>query len=195
MKIKMLFLICLLGFASPSFAQKDGSQEMGGGISFWTTSFKDTSETNMELILLWAAYITKDFLFEFEPRATLHFVEDDFEVTALFLGNFSLRLIDISPYDQYGASGWQRRYERSTGGVYGSLGGGFYAERDKFYKEEKIYTGPALSAAIGTKSLLGSLTFIRAKFQYVYLLPAPPAFEEGRSMFTLSVILSVLSKI
>ncbi len=191
----MLFFVCLLGFGSICFAQKDGSQELGGGISFWTTSFKDTSETNIDLVILWATYITKDFLFEFEPRATMHFVESDFDISGLLLGNFALRLVDISSYDRYGGNAWQRKYERSTGGVYGSVGGGLWLAREQFHEEDKIYSGPALSAAIGTKSLLGSLTFMRAKFQYVYMLPTPPVYEEPRSMFTISVILSVLSKI
>lgn len=195
MKLHALLLICLLGFGSMAFAQKSGSQEMGGGVSLWMTSANDTSETNLDFVVLWATYINRNFLFELEPRATLHFVEDDLEITGLLLGNFAFRLIDISPYDRYGGSAWQRKHERSTGSIYASAGGGLWAERDHYQLEEKIYTGPALSAAIGTTSLLGSLTFVRTKFQYVYMMPAPPVYEEPRSMFTISVMLSVLTRI
>jgi len=166
---------------------------MGGGGSFWTSTDNDTTVTNVDIVALWAYYFNKNFLFEIEPRTTLHFREDEKDISGLLLAGLSHRIVDLTNYDRQSASQWQRKMEQSTGGIYFSAGAGLWVDNAKVLQTEQVYSGLAVSAGVGTHSLMGSLTKIRSKFQYVYLFPTGPVFEKPRSMFTFSVIFSVIT--
>ncbi|MBN1560585.1 hypothetical protein JW998_10060 [candidate division KSB1 bacterium] len=188
-----LAIIILLG--SSSHAQRRGSQEMGGGLSFWSVSEKDSSESNFNLDALWAVYFSRDFMFEMEPHVTLRFNPEKLVLSGLFTGSLSKRLIDVSNMDRKSSVGMQRQYERSTAGIYASVGGGLWAERSTDPDDEKIFVGPALAAGIGTHSALGSFTNVRTKFQIAYLLPAPPLHDEPRTMFTVTIGFGVITRL
>ncbi len=188
-----ILLIFLAG--SASYAQKRGSQEIGGGVTFWSQTDSDTSETNLNLDGLWGYYFAKDFILEIEPRLTMQFAEDRFDLSGLFLCGLSKRFLDMSNLDRNTGNQWARKYERSTAGIYGSVSAGLWAERSENINDERIYTGPAVSLGVGTRSKLGSLTVLRVKFQYIYLFPTPPVHENPWSMFAIVVGFSVISRL
>lgn len=176
-------------------AQKRGSQEMGGGLSFWSITEKDTAESFINLIGVWSSFITNEFLFEIEPYASVRFSQKKVDLTGLLFAGVSKRLVDVSNIDRRSSTAWSRRHERTTAGVYGSLSGGIWAERAEEVEDERVYVGPAFGVGIGTHSSLGSLTKIRTKFQFVYLMPTPPLHDEPRTMFTVTVYFTVVSKL
>ncbi len=201
-KAPIVFVILLL--SSICFAQKRNSQEMGLGFSFWSISDGDSSRSTLNLNGVFATYFSRDFMFEIEPIVSINFVPDKVDLTGILLGGISKKIIDVSNVDRTRASSWNRKNERTTAGIYGSVSGGIWAERSDPYVEDpvegtiqdtKIYVGPAFGVGIGTHSSLGSLTNIRTKFQYLYLMPNPPLYEEPRSMFTVTVGFGVITKL
>lgn len=190
-----LFLMIILMMSTHVRPQKRSSQEMGGGFSFWSITEKDTAESYINLNGLWSYYMTNDFLFEIEPHASVRFSQEQVDLTGLLFGGVSKRLVDVSSVDRRSSSAWDRRHERTTAGIYGSLGGGIWAERAEEVEDERIYFGPAFAVGLGTHSALGSLTKLRTKFQFVYLMPTPPLYDEPRTMFTFTVGFSVVTKL
>lgn len=168
---------------------------MGGGFSFWSVSERDSAESNLDLSGLWATYFSRDFMFELEPHLTLRYAPDRLMLSGLLAGSLSKRMIDVSNIDRRSSTAWARRNEASTAGVYGSIGGGLWAERSEVIDDKKIYLGPALVVGIGTHTALGSLTKLRTKFQFAYLMPAPPLHDEARTMFTFAIGFGVISKL
>ncbi|MBN1466010.1 hypothetical protein JXA02_09625 [candidate division KSB1 bacterium] len=134
-------------------------------------------------------------MFELEPSITLRYYAENLSLSGLLAGSLSKRLIDVSNIDRRGSTAWGRKNERSTAGVYGSVGGGLWAERSEKIDDTKIYLGPALVVGIGTHTALGSLTKMRTKFQFVYLMATPPLHEEARTMFMVTVGFGVISRI
>ena len=195
MKRWAFFIIVIFLLGSKSYAQKQGSQAMGGGLSFWSITENDTSESNLKIDGLWAHYITRDFLFEIEPNISVRFMPEKVELSGLIMGGLSKRIMDVSNIDRRKASARSRRRERTTAGIYGSISGGAWAERSDDITDKKIHLGPAVSVGLGTHSSLGSLTTIRTKFQYVYLMPSEPLHDESRTMFVVTVGFSVITKI
>ena len=100
----------------------------------------------------------------------------------------------MTSYDRYRRH-WDRKRANTTAGIYGTVSGGFWLDNDKSVEDGAVFMGPAFSLGIGTHSLMGSLTLLRTKFQYVYSLPAPPLHEEGWSMFTVNIGLSIITKL
>ncbi len=195
MKKSALLFLFILVIGSSVFAQKSGSQELGGGVSFWNKTVNDTSETNLNIDGMWGLYINRDFIFEIEPRLTMNFAESQFDLTGLIMLGLSKRFLDMSNIDTNTGGEWARKYERTTAGIYGSISAGMWAERAMSSTDERIYVGPAFAVGLGTRSKLGSLTIMRVKFQYVYLMPGPPLHENPWSMFAVNVGLSVISKL
>ncbi|MDZ7316102.1 MAG: hypothetical protein ONB24_08260, partial [candidate division KSB1 bacterium] len=105
--------------------------------------------------------------------------------------------------DREDATQYLRKFERSTGAIFAFAGGGMWLESGVpkqpigaiLPAEKKTYSSAALSAGIVTRSMLGSLTNLRTGFQYVYLFPSAPYAESGRSMFSVSVMFSVISRL
>jgi hypothetical protein len=198
-----LVLSFLLG--TTCFAQKRGSQEMGMSVSFWSIASGDSSVSNMNLTGVFATYLTRDFLFEFEPIVSAQFKPEKVELTGLLMAGVSKRIIDVSNIDNASSnSQWARKHERTTAGIYGSVSGGIWAERmdppmfdeeEGWIRDTKIYAAPALGVALGTHSSLGSLTNVRTKFQLVYLMPRPPLYKEPRTMFTITVGFGVITRL
>jgi hypothetical protein len=189
------FALVIILFGNTGHAQKRGSQEMGGGLSFWSTTEKDSSESDLNLEGLWTVYFSRDFMFEFEPHLYLRYNPEKILLSGLFTGCLSKRLVDVSNLDRKGSAAWRRQYEGPAAGIYGSIGGGFWADRAEELGGGKIYIGPALAAAIGTHSPLGSLTKVRTKFQFAYLMPTPPLYNEPRTMFIVTIGFSVITRL
>jgi len=202
---RALIIIVIFVIYSESFAQKRGSQEMGLSVSFWSITENDSARSNFNLTGVFATYFTRDFLFEFEPMASIQIKPEKTELTGLIMAGLSKRIIDVSNMDRTSStSTWRRKNEHTTAGIYGSVSGGIWAERadplifdpeEGYIPDTKIYAAPALAVALGTHSALGSLTNIRTKFQFVYLMPRPPLHEEPRTMFTITVGFGVITRL
>ncbi len=187
------FIIAIILLGSSSHAQKRGSQEMGGGVSFWSIGEKDSSDSNFNIDGLWATYFSRDFLFEIEPHMTLRYAPEKMFISGLLTGGLAKRFVDMSNIDR--RTSVSKQYERTTAGIYGSIGGGWWVERSEKSEDEKIYIGPAIVIGIGTHTALGSLTKVRTKFQIVYLMPASPLHDEARTMFTVTIGFGVISRL
>lgn len=202
---KALFIIVILMLGTTCFAQKRGSQEMGLAVSFWSITENDSAKSNLNMTGIFASYLTRDFLFEVEPTVSAQFKPEKVELTGLIMAGISKRIVDVSNIDRGSStSAWARKNERTTAGIYGSVSGGIWAERmdplvedpeEGWIADTKIYAAPALAVALGTHSSLGSLTKVRTKFQFVYLMPRPPLHEEPRTMFTITVGFGVITKL
>lgn len=191
---RYLFLFLIFIMLSNVFAQKKGSQEVGGGLSFWTASVEDSTESNFDVNLSWGLYLTRDFLFEVEPKLVLHFNEEKTDISAFFLFGLSKRLIDMTSYDRYRRH-WDRKSANTTAGIYGSIDAGLWLDNDQKVQDGKVFMGPAFSLGLGTRSLMGSFSMLRTRFQYIYSLPALPLHENGWSMFTVNIGLSIITKL
>ncbi len=201
MKSRSVVLLLVLIMTAPLAAQKRGSREMGGGLAFWTKTMGDSSVSNLELLGLYGIWMKRDLIIEILPSVTLNFREKDTDASGLLLAQASYKLVDLSNLDREESTQYLRKYERSTGAVFASFGGGLWLENGAakptivtlIPPEKRAYSGGALTAGIVTRSMLGSLTNVRSAFQYVYLLPTEPLYDKGRSMFTISVMFSVVS--
>jgi hypothetical protein len=189
------FVLLFLLLSTLALAQKRGSEEMGGGVSFWSVTENDSAKSDINVHALWARYIARDFMIEIEPYISARFEPYRVDLTGLLMGGVSKRIMDVSNVDRSSSSAWQRKHEQTTAGIYGSASGGIWAERSKDFHDKRIYAGPALSVGLGTHSSLGSLTKIRTKFQLVYLMPAPPLHEDPRTMFYVTVGFGVITKL
>lgn len=202
MKKQIVILLCLAA-AFPLFAQKRGSSELGGGISFWSKTVADSSVSNLDLLGLYSYYFNRKVILELLPSVTLNFKESVMDVNGLAVVGLSYKLIDLSNIDREDATQYLRKFERSTGAIFAFAGGGMWFESGVpkqpvgaiLPAEKKTYSSAALSAGIVTRSMLGSLTNLRTGFQYVYLFPSAPYAESGRSMFSVSVMFSVISRL
>ncbi|MDZ7370686.1 MAG: hypothetical protein ONB12_05910 [candidate division KSB1 bacterium] len=200
-KKQIVILLCLAAF--PLFAQKRGSSELGGGISFWSKTVADSSVSNLDLLGLYSYYFNRKVILELLPSVTLNFKESVMDVNGLAVVGLSYKLIDLSNLDREDATQYLRKFERSTGAIFAFAGGGMWLESGVpkqpigaiLPAEKKTYSNAALSAGIVTRSMLGSLTNLRTGFQYVYLFPSAPYAESGRSMFSVSVMFSVISRL
>jgi len=192
---KMCVLLMVIGFCGTLWSQRKGSQELGGGASFWTLSEKDTTRTNVELSGIWGHYLARDLIFEIEPRITLYMSDRSVEMTGLLLGGISKKLFDMAAYDRSSRSFWARKDQRSGAGIYGTVSGGIWLDRADDVNDVRIYSGPAVSIGLETRSQLGSLTFFRTRFYYSYLFPAPPLHDSARTIFAVMAGFSVLSRL
>ena len=187
--------LMILGFLGTLWAQRRGSQELGGGASFWTLSEKDTTKTNLELSALWGSYLARDLLIEIEPRITLYMSDRSVEMNGLILGGVSKKLFDMASYERGNQTSSSLRNQRTAAGIFGTISGGIWLDRADDVNDVKLYSGPAVAVGLGTRSQLGSLTFFRTKFHYVYLFPSAPLHDKARSVFAITVGFSVLSKL
>lgn len=191
---KILFILLFLIMISPSsiFAQRKGSRDLGGGISFVAPS--DSVAKQLFVFGVLGYYMDKDKLFEIEPILNANFSEGDIDLTGFILGNFSIRIITM-------AMGDYRRYRRdsrnvrSEAGVFMSVGAGMWLDSYKDQYDNKVYSAPALSFGIGTHSLLGSLTSMRTQVKYLYNFPAGKEHTNSWSTVLVTTSFSVFTKL
>ncbi len=194
---KILFagLIVLIISLPSSAQQRKGSQELGGAVSFWSGSVSDSSLSQLDVVGIMSHYFTKDILMEFEPRIGARIHQNQIDVNSHFLGNLSIRLIDMTNYDRHGGYARDRELARTTGSIFLSVGGGFWIDSADFEGEKQLYSGPSLALGLGTHSRMGSLTMLRTKIQYIYNTAGGPEHEDPWSMLTMTVGFSIFTKL
>jgi len=188
------FLFLLISLPSEA-QQRKGSQELGGAISFWSGSVSDSSLSQLDLVGIMSYYFNKDMLMEFEPRIGARIHQNQIDVNSHFLGNFSVRLIDMTNYDRYGGYTRDKQMARTTGSIFLSAGAGFWLDSADIEGEKKVYSGPSLAVGIGTHSRMGSLTLLRTKIQYIYNTAAGPEHEDPWGMLTMTMGFSIFTKL
>jgi len=129
---------------------------------------------------------------EIEPILLMNFKEEEVRISSIFLGGLSYRLFDIVP-DDYARRRQQRRDLGTTPGIYGTAKAGLWVNgfSQKDQEAGKTYSGPAFSIGLGTHSGLSKTSMLRVNAQMIYLLPSGPLYDEPRSIFQISVGLSV----
>ncbi|MDZ7316101.1 MAG: hypothetical protein ONB24_08255, partial [candidate division KSB1 bacterium] len=90
-KKQIVILLCLAA-ALPLFAQKRGSSELGGGISFWAKTVADSSVSNLDLLGLYSYYFNRKVILELLPSVTLNFKESVMDVNGLAVVGLSYKL-------------------------------------------------------------------------------------------------------
>jgi len=190
-KIYLILLLILFTFCT-SHAQRRGAVDTGGMFSFKSFSGADTSGSELDVQWIFGYYLSKKLSTEIEPILRMAFYEDDVRISSIFLGGVSYRLFDVVP-DDYIKRRQQRRDLGTTPGIYGSAKVGLWVEGYSQENQEKgkTYSGPAFSIGLGTHSGLSKTSMLRVGAQMIYLLPNGPIFDEPRTIFQISVGLSV----
>jgi hypothetical protein len=124
---------------------------------------------------------------EFEPSLNLSFTNDESSIGLHFLVTPNIILTDLAPMDA------RRRRDpasmmATSATICAGVGGGVWIEGTSGYGyEQNDHAGGALTAGISTRTNLGRTTLIRAKAQFIYLLPSGSVFTEARSIFQIGV--------
>lgn len=190
-KVNIIILLLLLCF-SASHAQRKGSVDTGGMLSFKSFSGADSSGSEVDIQWIFGYYFNRKFSMEIEPILLMNFKEEEVRISSIFLGGLSYRLFDIVP-DDYARRRQQRRDLGTTPGIYGTAKAGLWVNgfSQKDQEAGKTYSGPAFSIGLGTHSGLSKTSMLRVNAQMIYLLPSGPLYDEPRSIFQISVGLSV----
>ncbi|NIA28567.1 MAG: hypothetical protein GWP06_01480 [Actinobacteria bacterium] len=192
MTIISFLLLCTFSFA---FGQRKGAIDTGGAFSFQSMSTSDSSFSRLDVNWIFGFYFNRNLIFELEPDIQFDFENEDVIIATSFLGSFAYRVIDMEP-DEYRRNRRRKRYDRSTAGIFVSAGGGLWIDGfANSSQPSKTSTGPALMLGIGTHSVLGKLTLLRTKFEYVYLMPSGTYFDKPRSIFKVSAGFSVFIRL
>jgi hypothetical protein len=195
MTLKNIICILLCFFMSSSYAQRKGSTDTGGYLSFRSLGENDSTKSSFDVEWSFGFYMSGNFLIELQPVIQLDVLNDKVDYSTMLLSNFSLRLINMEP-DEYRRHRDSKTYDRTTAGVYGFIGGGLWFNGKSQPNVENTYSvGPAFSLGIATHSALSKLLMVKTKIQYIYLAPAGEFYTSPRSMFKLGAGLSVFIRI
>jgi len=195
--LKKIAIISFLILCTSSFVfgQRKGAIDTGGAFSFQSMSMSDSSFSRLDVEWIFGFYFNRNLIFELEPDIQFDFENENVIIATKFLGSLAYRVIDMEP-DEYRRNRRRKRYDRSTAGIFVSAGGGLWIDGfANSSKPSKTSAGPALTLGIGTHSVLGKLTLLRTKFEYVYLMPSGTYFDKPRSIFKVSAGFSVFIKL
>ncbi len=189
--IVVLVLLC----STLLFAQRKGSISTGGAFTFRASSDADSSESFLDVQWLMAYYLTHDVMMEFEPSFRIDFDALQVDVSSTLVANIGLRLLDLAPHYQYRSRLTRKRDYGVVAGVFASAGAGMWVEGfSRIGKPGLTYTGPVLTAGIGTYSGLSKTSLVRIKAQIVHLFPNGPVLDEPRTIFQVLIGFSVFVK-
>jgi hypothetical protein len=194
MKSLIFFLIV---FSSVVQAQRKGAIETGGLFYFRSESGgKNVANNSMNVDWLIGFYMDRNLVIDVEPNIMLSFGGDSTNISSINTIGLSYRIIDmISSYDER-RQNWRARDVGVTAGVFASIAAGFWLEnQSKSGQESASASGGAYSIGIGTHAGFGKFTVLRTKFEFLYLLPNPPMYDKGRTLFQIGVGFSVFIKI
>ena len=194
MRSLILFLIILSSVAQ---AQRKGAIETGGLFYFKSESgSKNVTNNSMNIDWLIGFYLDRNLVVDVEPNIMLSFGGDSTNIATISTIGFSYRIIDmISSYDERRQT-WMARDVGITAGVFASVAAGFWLEtQSKSGRETASSSGGAYSVCIGTHAGFGKFTVLRTKFEFIYLLPNPPLYDKGRTLFQVGVGFSVFIKV
>lgn len=191
--ILYLFLICLMIFPVQLSAQRKGSRDLGGGVSFVAPSDSATSQLFVFGVL--GYYFDDSRLFELEPIINAGFIDGQVDLTGFIVGSYSFRVINMAMGGDYGEIRRDPRRIGDEAGVFFSAGGGFWLDSFEDKLDSKIYSAPLISVGIGTRSNLGSLTSMRTQVKYFYNFPQGKEHIDPWSTILVTTSFSVFTKL
>ncbi len=189
---KKLLFILVLTMATAGFAQRKGSVDTGGLFSFQSNS-GDSSYSNFDVRWVIGYHWGRSTATEFEPVINMNFQNGQSQVSTILLVGISQRIFDIVP-DDYARQRYRKRDLGSAAGVYGNVKAGMWIDGFSNDDEEQsgdVYSGPALSLGIGTRSAMSKSSVLRVQADVIYLMPNGPIYDEPRTIFKIGVGFSV----
>jgi len=194
--VRLSTVLILFMMIPALFAQRKGAISTGGNVSFRTTTGQDSGASYLNVEWVMGYFVNRDIVFQLEPSVRFDFDEKKVVQSSMLLGSMSYRLADLAPDYQFKDARYRKRDMGITAGVFASLGGGLWAEGlSSVNDDQKTYTGPAITAAIETQSVLGRIAFLRIKAQLIHLYPSGPVFHSPRTIYQISVGFHVFIKV
>lgn len=188
-------IIFILIFAGTSVAQRKGASATGGNFSFLSQSAKDSSSSHLNLEWLFAYYFHPDVIFEITPGIQLDLDKNRVQFDGTFFGEFAYRILDMGPSVEQVRRG-RGEYFRTTAKVYATAGAGAWFQslsKSDGYSQNR--NAPAFTLGLATHSLLGRLTLLRVKLQYLYLKSDGVLYDTARQVYKVSVGFSVFIRL
>ena len=188
----MLFFIIIMLAGNLLYAQRKGAVDTGGMFSFRSYSEADSSGSDLDLQWVVGYYMSRKLASEFQPLVRVNFQHDDVNVSSILMGGFSYRIFDVVPDDYLQRR--QRGRELGTApGVYATGLVGFWVDgfTQKDAPSGKTYSGPVISGGLGTRTGINKTALLRVNAQMIYMLPNGPVFDNPRTIFLITVGLSV----
>lgn len=182
--VVVLMLLCSV----PLLAQRKGSTEVGGSISFHSS--QDAQQRNYSDLGfdgLIAYYLSRNIGIDIEPGVGISFQPDSVSISTLIMGSVRMRLFDLVP------SGYRKNdiYRLDLGvssSIFANLGVGLWSEGYSLsQKPSTTYSGPAVMAGIGTFSQFGRFSTLRVKLQFIELFPGGEVFKKRRTLVQVGV--------
>ncbi|HOC90347.1 MAG TPA: hypothetical protein PKI90_12435 [bacterium] len=182
--VVVLMLLCSV----PLMAQRKGSTEVGGSISFHSS--QDAQQRNYSDLGfdgLIAYYLSRNIGIDIEPGVGISFQPDSVSISTLIMGSVRMRLFDLVP------SGYRKNdiYRLDLGvssSIFANLGVGLWSEGYSLsQKPSTTYSGPAVIAGIGTFSQFGRFSTLRVKLQFIELFPGGEVFKKRRTLVQVGV--------
>ncbi len=182
--VVLMLLLCSL----PLMAQRRGSTEIGGTISFHSN--QDAQQRNYNDLGfdgLVCYYLSRNIGIDIEPGVNIGFQPDSVSIAMLMLGSVRVRLFDLSP------SGYRKNdiYRMDLGissSIFANLGAGLWSDGYSLSRNPSTtYSGPAIMAGIGTFSQFGRFSTLRVKLQFIELFPSGPVFTKRRTLVQIGV--------
>ena len=182
--VVVLMLLCSV----PLMAQRKGSTEVGGSISFHSS--QDAQQRNYSDLGfdgLIAYYLSRNIGIDIEPGVGISFQPDSVSISTLIMGSVRMRLFDLVP------SGYRKNdiYRLDLGvssSIFANLGVGLWSEGYSLsQKPNTTYSGPAVMAGIGTFSQFGRFSTLRVKLQFIELFPGGEVFKKRRTLVQVGV--------
>jgi hypothetical protein len=189
-RVILFFLIFMTG--SSLYAQRKGAVDTGGMFSFKSYSEKDSSGSELDFQWIVGYYMSRKLASEFQPIISVNFQNDNVNVSSILMGGFSYRLFDVVP-DDYMQRRQRGRELGTAPGVYATGLVGFWV--DGFTQKDdpsgKTYSGPVISGGLGTRTGISKTALLRVNAQMIYLMPNGPVYDSPRTIFLITVGLSV----
>ena len=182
--VVVLMLLCSV----PLMAQRKGSTEVGGSISFHSS--QDAQQRNYSDLGfdgLIAYYLSRNIGIDIEPGVGISFQPDSVSISTLIMGSVRMRLFDLVP------SGYRKNdiYRLDLGvssSIFANLGVGLWSEGYSLSQQPSTtYSGPAVMAGIGTFSQFGRFSTLRVKLQFIELFPGGEVFKKRRTLVQVGV--------
>ena len=192
MRKNIILILLVLVLSSHLSAQRRGSRDMGGGISFVAPS--DSAKTQLFVFGVMGYYLDQGQLIEFEPILNVDFSDGEIDLTSFLMVNYSVRLLTMAMGGEYGEIR-RRSQGGDEAGVYFSAGGGLWLDSYKDRLDSKVYSAPLLSLGIGTHSLLGSMASMRTQIKYLYNCPTGKEHTAPWSTVLVTTSFSVFTKL
>ncbi len=186
--VKRAVVVLMLLCSVPLMAQRKGSTEVGGSISFHSS--QDAQQRNYSDLGfdgLIAYYLSRNIGIDIEPGVGISFQPDSVSISTLIMGSVRMRLFDLVP------SGYRKNdiYRLDLGvssSIFANLGVGLWSEGYSLsQKPSTTYSGPAVIAGIGTFSQFGRFSTLRVKLQFIELFPGGEVFKKRRTLVQVGV--------